>query len=101
MQYQTTKPAPTRILEAAADLFYREGIRAVGVDAIIARSGVAKMSLYRNFAGKDELVAAFLEYRNQIYWAWWDKVVAGHPGDPRAQIRALFTAVGKRTAHPE
>src|SRR5690349_20624580 len=98
MQEQTAKSARTRILEAAAELFYREGIRAVGVDAVIAHSGVAKMSLYRNFAGKDELVAAFLEYRDGIYWTWWDKVVARHSGDPRAQIRAIFEAVGKRTS---
>ena len=101
MQDQAAKSARTRILEAAADLFYREGIRAVGVDAVIAHSGVAKMSLYRNFAGKDELVAAFLEHRDELYWDWWDKVVARHPGDPRAQIRAIFEAVGKRTAHPD
>ena len=101
MQDQAAKSARTRILEAAADLFYREGIRAVGVDAVIAHSGVAKMSLYRNFAGKDELVAAFLEYRDELYWAWWDKVVARHPDDPRAQIRAIFETVGKRTAHPD
>jgi len=101
MQDQAAKSARARILEAAADLFYREGIRAVGVDAVIAHSGVAKMSLYRNFAGKDELVAAFLEYRDELYWAWWDKVVARHPDDPRAQIRAIFETVGKRTAHPD
>ena len=101
MQDQAAKSARTRILEAAADLFYREGIRAVGVDAVIAHSGVAKMSLYRNFASKDELVAAFLEYRDELYWAWWDKVVARHPDDPRAQIRAIFETVGKRTAHPD
>jgi AcrR family transcriptional regulator len=101
MQDQAAKSARTRILESAADLFYREGIRAVGVDLIIAHSGVAKMSLYRNFAGKDELVAAFLEHRNQLYWEWWNKVMARHPGDPRAQIQALFTAVGKRVTHPE
>jgi AcrR family transcriptional regulator len=101
MQDQAAKSARTRILEAAAELFYREGIRAVGIDAVIAHSGVAKMSLYRNFAGKDELVAAFLEYRDQIYWAWWDKVTARHPGDARGQIRAIFEAVGKRTANPD
>lgn len=101
MQDQAAKSARTRILEAAAELFYREGIRAVGIDAVIAHSGVAKMSLYRNFAGKDELVAAFLEYRDQIYWAWWDKVTARHPGDAQGQIRAIFEAVGKRTANPD
>src|SRR2546429_6583141 len=56
------------ILETATELFYSEGIRAVGIDTIIARSGVAKMSLYRNFASKYDLVVAFLEYRNGIYW---------------------------------
>jgi AcrR family transcriptional regulator len=101
MQDQAAKSARLRILEAAAELFYREGIRAVGVDAVIAHSGVAKMSLYRNFAGKDELVAAFLEHRDQLYWEWWDKMLARHPCDPRAQIRAIFEAVGKRTAHPD
>ena len=61
---------PDTNLEAAADLFYREGIRAVGVDAVIAHSGVAKISLYRNFAGKDELVAAFLNTATGLYWEW-------------------------------
>ena len=101
MQDQAAKSARTRILEAAADLFYREGIRAVGVDAVIAHSGVAKMSLYRNFAGRMNSVAAFLDYRDELYWAWSDKVLARHPGDARAQIRAIFEAVGKRTAHPD
>src|SRR5689334_24863821 len=80
------KSARQRILETATDLFYREGIRAVGIDTIIARSGVAKMSLYRNFASKDDLVVAFLEYRNEIYWQWWDHVMTAHPDDPRRQI---------------
>src|SRR5437868_14912941 len=86
------KSARDRILETAAELFYREGIRAVGIDTIIARSGVAKMSLYRNFASKDDLVVAFLTYRNGIYWQWWDHVMAAHPGDPRRQIDDLFAA---------
>ncbi|EWY39719.1 TetR family transcriptional regulator [Skermanella stibiiresistens SB22] len=97
MRDPATKSARDRVLDAAAELFYRDGIRAVGVDAVIAHSGVAKMSLYRNFAGKDELVAAYLEYRDRLYWEWWDGVMARHPGDPRAQIRALFAAVAKRT----
>jgi len=94
-------PARARILDAASERFYARGVAATGIDVIIADAGVAKMSLYRNFAGKDELVAAFLEHRNEIYWGWWDKVVARHPGDPCAQIRAIFEAVGKRTAHPD
>jgi AcrR family transcriptional regulator len=95
------KSARERILEVATDLFYREGIRAIGVDTIVARSGVAKMSLYRAFPSKDELVAAFLAAADQRYWAWWDGVVGRHPGAPRAQLRALFRAVAKKTTSPD
>src|SRR5689334_18136528 len=92
------KTARDRILETAAELFYRDGIRAVGVDTIIARSGVAKMSLYRNFPSKDDLVVAFLEMRDRLYRERWDGIMARHPGDPRAQIAALFAATGQRVA---
>jgi AcrR family transcriptional regulator len=94
------KPARDRILETATDLFYREGIRSVGVDTIIARSGVAKMSLYRNFPSKDDLVCAWLEDTRRRFWGWWDGLMARAPGDPRGQIRALFAALGKWRAHP-
>ena len=63
------KPARQRILDTASEMFYRDGIRAVGIDAIIARSGVAKMSLYRNFPSKDALVTAWLEDRNSVFLA--------------------------------
>ena len=92
--------ARERVLEVAAELFYREGIRAVGIDTIIARSGVAKMSLYRNFASKDDLVVAFLEHRNAIYWAWFDSALALHPDDPRRQIADLFAALARRVTGP-
>jgi AcrR family transcriptional regulator len=95
------KSARERILEVATDLFYREGIRAIGVDTIVARSGVAKMSLYRSFPSKDELVAAFLAAADQRYWVWWDGVVGRHPGAPREQLRALFRAVAKKTTSPD
>lgn len=95
------RTARERILETAAELFYREGIRAVGIDTIIARSGVAKMSLYRNFASKDDLICAWLEDTEAKFWAWWQGVVARHPGDPRAQMKALFAALGKWSAHPK
>jgi AcrR family transcriptional regulator len=69
---QPRLPARARILEAAGELFYREGVRATGIDAIVAASGVAKMSLYRCFPSKDALVAAWLEDRDQAYWRRWD-----------------------------
>lgn len=95
------KPARERILDTAAELFYREGIRAVGIDTIIAKSGVAKMSLYRNFASKDDLVCAYLERNIAQHGAWWDRVVSRHPGDPRAQMKALFVALGHWIDHPK
>ncbi|WP_448203193.1 TetR/AcrR family transcriptional regulator [Azospirillum sp. sgz302134] len=95
------KPARDRILETAADLFYREGIRAVGVDTIIARSGVAKMSLYRNFASKDDLVCAYLEEIERTFWSWWDRVTARTPDDPKAQLKGLFVSLGHWIVHPK
>ena len=66
-----TSAARERIVEAAYDLFSRQGVRAVGVDTIIAQSGVAKMTLYRNFASKDELVLEFLRVREQRWTRDW------------------------------
>src|SRR5260370_32861449 len=68
--------ARERILETARDSFYREGIRAVGVDTLIARSGVAKMSFYRSFRSKDELICAYLREEGADYLRRWDKVIA-------------------------
>jgi AcrR family transcriptional regulator len=64
-----------RILETAQRLFYRHGIRAVGVDRIIAESGVAKMSFYRHFPSKKDLVVAFLERRHRFWMDWFTRRV--------------------------
>ncbi|WP_245651306.1 TetR/AcrR family transcriptional regulator [Paramagnetospirillum marisnigri] len=93
--------ARDRILAAANELFYKEGIRAIGIDTVIEKAGVAKMSLYRAFPSKDDLIAAFLEMRDRIYWQWWDGVVSRHPGHPRQQLNAVFQAVAKKTASPD
>src|SRR5437868_15050839 len=98
---RTPKSARERILETAEDLFYREGIRAVGIDTIIEKSGVAKMSLYRSFDSKDDLVAAYLESRGRRYWQWWDGVMALNPNQPRRQLPDLFEAIAVRTRRPE
>lgn len=66
-----TPSARDRILETAQRLFYRHGIRAVGVDRIIAESGVAKMSFYRHFPSKKDLVIAFLERRHRFWMDWF------------------------------
>ena len=94
------KPARERIFDVAKDLFYRLGIRAVGVETIVSAAGATKMSLYRSFPSKDDLVVAYLEDRDKIYWQWWDSVMARHPGSPRQQIRALFKSVAGKTTRP-
>ena len=85
-----------RILRAACELFYRRGIRAVGVDSIASEAGTNKMSFYRNFPSKEELVAEYLRDQEREGWAWWDSVVAANEGDARAQLEALFEAHVKR-----
>ncbi|MDB5407723.1 MAG: TetR family transcriptional regulator [Rhodospirillales bacterium] len=94
------KSARERVLAKATELFYRDGIRAVGIDTIIAESGVAKMSLYRNFASKDALAAAYLAQQNAAYWERWDRVVAAYPGNPPAQLRAIVATIEQRVTQP-
>ncbi|HMG50868.1 MAG TPA: TetR/AcrR family transcriptional regulator [Inquilinus sp.] len=93
--------ARDRIFAAADDLFYRHGIRAVGVDAIVKEAGVAKISLYRSFPSKDDLVVAYLADRNADYWRRWDLAFAKHEGDPRAQLRAMMEHLADRTTAPD
>jgi AcrR family transcriptional regulator len=79
-----------RILETAGDLFYAHGIHCVGVDSIASEAGTNKMSLYRNFPSKEELVAEYLRDKEQEYWAVWSDTVAPYEGDARGQLEALF-----------
>lgn len=73
-----TLPARDRILVTAHDLFYRDGIRATGIDRIIAESGVAKLTFYRHFPSKDELIKAFLNYRHERWMAWFVDALGRH-----------------------
>ena len=93
--------ARDRIFDAARDLFYRQGIHAVGVDSIAQEAGATKMSLYRAFPGKDELVAECLRESEQEFWRWWDQVVAPYEDDPRAALLALFEALTRKQKAPE
>jgi AcrR family transcriptional regulator len=84
MKQEAHTTARERILETANRLFYAHGVRATGVDRIIAESGVAKMSFYRNFASKKDLVRAFLERRHGLWMGWFKRRVVElektHPG---------------------
>lgn len=97
-----TAPADTRerILRTASELFYREGTRAVGVDLIVAESGVAKTSLYRHFGTKDDLIEAFLLREDDDFWRHWDAVAAEHKGAPREELDAQLQWLGERIARP-
>jgi AcrR family transcriptional regulator len=91
---RSTEPATEnvrdRILATARELIYREGARAVGVDRIVAESGVAKMSLYRWFPSKDDLIVAVLEEDQRRILSAWDKNMARHPGEPLKQLHSQF-----------
>jgi len=84
-------PPRARILAAAAELFYRHGIRAVGVDSIAEAAGTNKMTLYRHFDSKDALVAEYLRRLAADAAGFWDALEQAHPGDPLAQVRAWLT----------
>ena len=89
--------ARDKVFAVAADLFYRKGIHAVGVEEIVKSAGVAKISLYRNFASKDDLVVAYLEDRSSTFLRQWDEAFDRYNDDPRAQLRAIMTYVATRT----
>ena len=95
-----TSVARARILETAASLFYREGVRAVGVDLVVERSGVAKTSLYRHFATKDDLVVAFLEQEDAEYWRDWETVAEKAKGDALAELEAHIRWIANHILKP-
>jgi AcrR family transcriptional regulator len=98
-----TRPvrAADRIRAAARELFYREGIRAVGVDEIVNRAGVTKPSLYRSFSSKDELAAAYLRDYDGEFWTRFEQSASKHPGDPKAQILDYIGGLGERAQRPD
>lgn len=93
-------PVRERILETAQRLFYRDGFRAVGIDTIIAEAGVAKMSLYRHFPSKDDLIAAYLEESNRQFWHWIDGATADVQ-DPAERLITMFAAIEKLATSPQ
>jgi AcrR family transcriptional regulator len=93
-------PPRARILVAAADLFYRHGIRAVGVEAIAEAADTNKMTLYRHFASKDELVAEYLRQSAHAADGCWERFAQAHPGDPLAQLCAWLEEMARHLAEP-
>lgn len=85
-----------RILSTASNLFYKRGVRAVGVDLVIEEAGVAKTSLYRYFPTKDDLIVAFLEREDVDFWSVWDDVGKRHANDPVGELDAHMRWIGER-----
>jgi AcrR family transcriptional regulator len=90
-----------KILSTATDLFYKQGIRAVGVDLVVEKAGVAKTSLYRHFPTKDDLVVAFLQVMDKEFWKCWDEVTVKHPEDARAELYGQLDWIGERSGQKE
>lgn len=95
-----TNRAADRILAAARDLFYKQGIRAIGVDEVVRKAGVTKPSLYRSFSSKDELAATYLRQYDHDFWEHFEESVKAFPGDPRAQILHFLEGVARRSQKP-
>ncbi|PPB83215.1 TetR family transcriptional regulator [Mycetohabitans endofungorum] len=88
--------AQQQLLDAAVRLFYAQGIRAVGIDAVVEQAGVNKMSLYRQFASKDQLVVAYLNRMDAEYWQRFERSTAQHPGQPARQLKQFFEDLAAR-----
>jgi AcrR family transcriptional regulator len=97
-----TADARTRIVQTAYELFSRHGIRAVGIDRIIAEAGVAKMTLYRHFVSKDALVVEFLAVREQVWTRdWLEAETERRAKSPEARLLALFDVFDEWFRRPD
>ena len=112
---QTKPSARERILLTAHTLFYREGIRSTGVDRIIAEAGVTKVTFYRHYPSKNDLIVAFLDYRHRIWMSWFQDALQRHGNnllaiapvlqewftDPSFRGCAFINALGEMGSMPE
>jgi AcrR family transcriptional regulator len=95
---ETPRRAADRIRDTAFDLFYREGIRAVGVEEIVNQAGVTKPSLYRAFESKDELIAAYLRDYDERFCERFEAPGVEHPDDPKAHLLAYLDRLATRAS---
>jgi AcrR family transcriptional regulator len=84
-----TRPARERILLTAHDLFYRQGIRSTGIDTVIARAGVTKVTFYRHFNSKNDLIVAYLEYRHERWMRWFTAALQRRGGTLQALVPTM------------
>jgi AcrR family transcriptional regulator len=98
---ETGRSTRERILQAAGKLFYGEGIRAVSVDAVAEKAGLTKRTLYYHFRSKDDLIAAYLEIRDQPNLALFKRWFAETDGDAAAKVEAIFRNLARSVRHPK
>ncbi|MGV2101304.1 TetR/AcrR family transcriptional regulator [Rhizobium sp. 21-4511-3d] len=98
---QPTESTRDRIVNAAAKLFYGQGIRAVSVDAVAEKAGVTKRTLYYHFDSKDDLITAYLEGRDQPNLALFQKWYAAANGGLGEKVKAIFDELAKAARHPK
>lgn len=92
--------ARERLLSEAVDLFYSRGVRAVGIDLIIARAQVAKATFYRHFPSKHRLVLAYLDRYQYAWLRWLTESIAARARTPGAQLIAIFDTIGEQFDDP-
>ncbi len=99
----TTRTSAKRdaLLDTAEGLFARHGYRAVGIDTVLAAAGVAKMTLYKHFRSKEELIAAVLERRGNAIAAGLAKRIAAAPEEPGARLLAVFDWLEQAVRSPQ
>ena len=89
-----------RILKTASGLFYNQGFRAIGIDRIIAESGVAKMTFYKHFPSKDNLIAEYMRVSTAQFWIWMNEVIDAHE-TPIQKLEAMFDGIAKVASGPQ
>ena len=97
---RTAAETREHVLQVAHKLFYRDGIRATGVDKVAVEAGVGPTTLYRLFASKDDLVAAYVDRAYRHYRQWFTQATLSETEEPRERILALFEAVGQQVIRP-
>ena len=97
----TNRPsAKQRLLDAASELFYEEGVHIVGIHRVIERAGVAKATLYSVYGSKDELIRAYLTRQHMILLDYFNKQLAAYE-TPRERLLGVFDVLGQMFARPE
>ena len=101
MTYTPRGTAHEHILDVAEQLFYSEGVKAVGIDRIIAESGVAKMTFYKYFPSKDDLVVAYIQRRSTRWHDWFRQAVVRYGRTVQEYPLAIFDALEERFLLPD